>query len=56
MIGADVSHPGLGSQQPSISALVGSVDIWYARYVSVTRVQDPRLEMIEDLENMFDVS
>jgi len=51
---ADVSHPGLGSQQPSISALVGSVDLWYARYVSVTRVQDPRLEMIEDLENMFD--
>ncbi|KAF8626746.1 hypothetical protein AX15_004709 [Amanita polypyramis BW_CC] len=54
VLGADVSHPGLGSQQPSVSALVGSVDRWYTRYVSATRVQDPRLEMIDDMEGMFE--
>ena len=55
VLGADVSHPGPGSQQPSVSALVGSVDRWYTRYVAATRVQDPRLEMIEDMESMFEV-
>ncbi|KAF8313382.1 Piwi domain-containing protein [Amanita rubescens] len=54
VFGADVSHPGPGSHQPSISALVGSVDPWYTRYIATTRVQDPRLEMIEDMESMFD--
>ncbi|KAK2459477.1 hypothetical protein APHAL10511_008511 [Amanita phalloides] len=54
IFGADVSHPGPGSQQPSVAALVGSLDQWYTRYVATTRVQDPRLEMIEDLESMFE--
>jgi eukaryotic translation initiation factor 2C len=54
VLGADVSHPGPGSAQPSVSALVASVDPWYTRYVAATSVQDPRLEMIEDLESMFE--
>ncbi|KAF8624328.1 hypothetical protein AX17_007156 [Amanita inopinata Kibby_2008] len=54
VLGADVSHPGPGSQQPSVAALVGSVDPWYTRYVAATRVQDPRVEMMEDLEGMFE--
>ncbi|KIL64721.1 hypothetical protein M378DRAFT_1041026 [Amanita muscaria Koide BX008] len=54
VLGADVSHPGPGSGLPSISALVASVDRLYTRYIAETRVQDPREEMIEDLENMFE--
>ncbi|PFH47976.1 hypothetical protein AMATHDRAFT_66435 [Amanita thiersii Skay4041] len=54
VIGADVSHPSPGSSLPSISALVGSYDPSYSRYIAITRVQDPRTEMIADLAEMFD--
>jgi len=54
VLGADVSHPGPGSSLPSIAALVASVDPWYTRYVAATNVQDPHLEMIENLEDMFE--
>jgi eukaryotic translation initiation factor 2C len=54
--GADVSHPGPGSLLPSVAALVASMDQYASRYVASIRVQASRVEMIEDLTNMFDVS
>ena len=53
--GADVSHPGPGSQLPSISALVASADMEYLRYVAFVRIQEKRTEMIVDLKDMCKV-
>ena len=39
----------------SVAQAYSSVDPWYTWYVITTAVQDPRLEMIEDLESMFEV-
>jgi Piwi domain len=54
--GADVSHPAPGSLLPSVAALVASMDQHASRYVASIRVQASRVEMIEDLANMFDVN
>ncbi|KAF7292384.1 Argonaute-like protein [Mycena chlorophos] len=53
VMGADVIHPAPGSDgRPSFTALVGNVDSDTAKYVSASRVQTSRVEMIEELEPM----
>ncbi|KAA8498641.1 Protein argonaute-3 [Porphyridium purpureum] len=47
VLGADVTHPHPGSSQPSISALVGSVDRNMARYAGeVMRQENSKQELI----------
>jgi len=54
IVGADVTHPGAGIRdKPSIAALVSSFDVTFSRYAAFTRVQTPRMEVIEELEDMF---
>ncbi|KDR84292.1 hypothetical protein GALMADRAFT_111558 [Galerina marginata CBS 339.88] len=53
VMGADVIHPAPGAEgRPSFTTLVSSVDGTTAKYVSDSRVQTGRVEMIEDLEEM----
>ncbi|KAJ7043216.1 argonaute-like protein [Mycena alexandri] len=52
IIGADVAHPGPGSNRPSVASLVWSHDPHGAEYCATTRVQLPRSEIISDLKNM----
>jgi len=54
--GADVSHPGPGSQMPSVASLVASYDREACRYAASVKVQSSRVEIIEDFESMFKVS
>ena len=49
--GADVGHPGPGQQKPSITSVTFSYDIDATRYVALTGIQEPRLEIIQDLQN-----
>lgn len=54
---ADVAHPPSSStDRPSYSALVANVDSETSLYVADCRVQKPRQEMIEDLEDMAKVN
>ncbi|KAN0130852.1 Piwi domain containing protein [Lactarius tabidus] len=54
IVGADVTHPGPGVRdRPSIASLVSSFDHTFSRYAAFTKVQAPRMEVIEDLEQMF---
>jgi eukaryotic translation initiation factor 2C len=53
IMGADVNHPAPGAEgRPSFATLVSSVDSTTAKYISESRVQTGRVEMIEDLEDM----
>ncbi|KAF9055354.1 argonaute-like protein [Hymenopellis radicata] len=53
VMGADVIHPAPGSDgRPSFTALVANVDSDSAKYIATTRVQNCRVEMIEDLRPM----
>jgi eukaryotic translation initiation factor 2C len=53
VMGADVIHPAPGTEgRPSFTALVSSVDITTAKYISCGRVQTGRQEIIADLEDM----
>jgi len=52
-----VTHPGPGvGNRPSIASLVASFDPTFSRYAAFTRVQTPRVEVIEELDDMFFVS
>ncbi|TFK93742.1 Piwi-domain-containing protein [Polyporus arcularius HHB13444] len=52
--GADVGHPGSGVfHRPSMTGLVASVDPNIVHFTSSARVQQPRVEMIQDLEEMM---
>ncbi|KAH9167484.1 Piwi-domain-containing protein [Lactarius sanguifluus] len=54
VVGADVTHPGPGVRdRPSIASLVSSFDNTFSRYAAFTKVQAPRMEVIEELEDMF---
>ncbi|KAI9217730.1 ribonuclease H-like domain-containing protein [Blastocladiella britannica] len=54
IIGADVTHPSPGSDAPSISALVGSVDPFAHRYIATVQEQPAsREEMIVHMKIMF---
>lgn len=52
IFGADVTHPPPDSRDPSVSALVGSMDRYAATYGTTTRIQSSRQENIEGLEDM----
>ncbi|KAJ6614026.1 argonaute-like protein [Mycena sp. CBHHK59/15] len=53
VLGADVMHPGAGTNgRPSFAALVSSVDSNAAKYVTTSRVQTSRQELITDLKEM----
>ncbi|KAJ7771757.1 argonaute-like protein [Mycena metata] len=52
IFGADVAHPGPGTNRPSIASLVFSDDPNAAKYIAYSQVQAPRLEIIENLEGM----
>ncbi|KAL0565700.1 hypothetical protein V5O48_016319, partial [Marasmius crinis-equi] len=52
IMGADVMHPAPGSTAPSYTAVVGNVDSDAAKYVSESRVQTSRVEIIEELGPM----
>lgn len=47
--GADVGHPGVGVQRPSMTSLVYSHDEDATQYAAITGIQSPRVEIIEDL-------
>ncbi|KAI0313265.1 Piwi domain-containing protein, partial [Amylostereum chailletii] len=57
MIGAsDIrpGHPGPGVQdRPSITSVVASTDPYMSRYSAYVRIQSPRVEIIEHLEEMI---
>ena len=53
MSGADVGHPGPGvATRPSMTGFVASVSPGAAFAVSYAGVQQPRVEMIQDLTTM----
>jgi eukaryotic translation initiation factor 2C len=52
ILGADMSHPGVGERAKSIAALVGTVDARASRYASVIDSQASRVELIENIEAM----
>ncbi|KAI0706856.1 Piwi domain-containing protein [Cerioporus squamosus] len=54
IVGADVGHPGPGvNHLPSITGLVASVDKTASLWTSFSYLQEPRLEIIQDLEQMM---
>ncbi|KAH9901258.1 Piwi domain-containing protein [Cubamyces lactineus] len=54
VVGADVGHPGPGAAvRPSVTGLVASVDGAVSKLTSYANVQQPRQEIIEDLESMM---
>lgn len=46
--GADVGHPGAGTQKPSVTSFVYSWDQYAAKYAAMCGIQQPRQEIIED--------
>ncbi|RXW24915.1 hypothetical protein EST38_g970 [Candolleomyces aberdarensis] len=52
-VGSDVSHPGPGVRKPSVASLVYNQDQLGIKYTAITRLQDPRLEVMAGLEDMF---
>ncbi|KAL0580200.1 hypothetical protein V5O48_001793 [Marasmius crinis-equi] len=56
VMGADVGHPGPGVARPSVASLVWSTDAYATRYSATSRLQHPRLEAIEDLEEMAEIA
>jgi len=57
IMGADVTHPSPGSNpsermRHSIAAVVGSLDPGASRYCAEMRLQKPRQETIQDMEDM----
>ncbi|KAI0313072.1 ribonuclease H-like domain-containing protein [Amylostereum chailletii] len=54
VVGADVGHPGPGIRdRPSITSLVASTDPYMSKYCAYTRIQPPRVEIIERLDHMI---
>ncbi|KAJ7756861.1 argonaute-like protein [Mycena maculata] len=52
ILGMDVSHPGPGTNRPSIASLVWSWDPDATSYIAYSQVQAPRTEIIDGLEKM----
>lgn len=53
VLGADVTHPGPGSGNASVAAVVGSRDKYGVQYTGSLRKQPARQEMITDMGDMF---
>jgi len=54
IVGADVGHPGPGVAKPSVTGLVFSYDEGATRYAALTDIQQPRVEVIEKLQEMME--
>ena len=54
--GADVTHASPGVRRPSVASLVASYDRSAAQYSPAYSVQEPRTEIISQLEDMLYVS
>ena len=52
--GADVGHPGPGVAKPSVTGIVFSCDEQATKYVALTEIQQPRVEIIESLQEMME--
>eukprot|EP01023_Acetabularia_acetabulum_P032599 TRINITY_DN3043_c0_g1_i4.p1 TRINITY_DN3043_c0_g1~~TRINITY_DN3043_c0_g1_i4.p1 ORF type:complete len:713 (-),score=137.79 TRINITY_DN3043_c0_g1_i4:446-2584(-) len=53
ILGADISHPGPGNRnQKSLASVVGSIDMYAQRYLSVMRPQGHRVQMITEIGSM----
>ncbi|KAB5595487.1 Argonaute-like protein [Ceratobasidium theobromae] len=53
IMGADVMHPAPGAHgRPSFASVVGSIDSNAAHYTAISRAQDSRVEIIDDIEDM----
>ncbi|RUP50486.1 Piwi domain-containing protein [Jimgerdemannia flammicorona] len=53
IFGCDVTHAGPGdNRRPSIAAMIGSMDSYGFRYASAIRLQQSRVETIQDLTSM----
>ena len=50
LVGADVTHAAPGSSQPSVAAIVTSMDKNATRYNTFLRAQGSRVEIIADIE------
>jgi len=50
VLGADVGHPGPGSQLPSVTSIVYSWDRYATKYAAATGIQQPRQEIIENFK------
>jgi eukaryotic translation initiation factor 2C len=53
--GADVTHPGGDSLEPSIASVVGSTNEFGSGYAAEFSVQPGRQEIISDLHHMVKV-
>ena len=56
MVGIDVTHPGMGTQEgtPSIAAVVASVDKQFVQFPASLRIQQvPRMQEVLDLSTFF---
>lgn len=53
ILGADVSHPAPGVQKPSVTSLVYNHDRFATKYTTITKLQDPRHEVIIELKEMM---
>ena len=55
VVGLDVTHPspGSASNAPSIAGMVASVDKWLGQWPADLRIQEPRKEMISELDSML---
>ena len=47
----DVGHPGPGLAKPSVKGLVFSYDHGAAKYAGLTKIQQPRVEIVESGHN-----
>jgi eukaryotic translation initiation factor 2C len=53
-VGADVTHPSPDQRSiPSVVGVVSSYDQVGTKYIPTWRLQEPRVEMIQDLENIL---
>ena len=55
VVGVDVTHPspGSASNAPSVAGMVASVDRWLGQWPADLRVQEPRKEMVSELDSML---
>ena len=56
LLGADVGHPAPGNQhRPSVAGVVASVGPFPNQMIAMNNVQEPRTEVIQDLDEMISV-
>lgn len=56
VVGVDVTHPSPGSapNAPSVAGMVASVDRWLGQWPADLRIQEPRKEMVSELDSMLE--